>query len=235
MRIAPLKAVICAAAVVAAISCGSGGANRGRRANTNSDESQNPPVTITVAKSEVRDVPATIDATGTLVAAETSDVAPKVAGKISNIYANVGQFVAGGSLLILVRPELGVNSFEELLALAKSRKDGLTYGSQGPGSLQHVIGELLQREAGFNWLHIPFKGGSPALAALLGGQIDCRSIPGEGTTFTISLPLTLPVRSRPHTRSPKNTPCPPQPRTPKSPPDSSRAHVFSWSTTTSPS
>jgi len=88
-------------------------------------------------------------------------------------FANVGQFVAGGSLLILVRPELGVNSFEELLALAKSRKDGLTYGSQGPGSLQHVIGELLQREAGFNWLHIPFKGGSPALAALLGGQIDC--------------------------------------------------------------
>lgn len=88
-------------------------------------------------------------------------------------FANVGQFVAGGSLLILVRPELGVNSFEELLALSKSKKDGLTYGSQGPGSLQHVIGELLRTEAGFNWLHIPFKGGAPALAALLGGQIDC--------------------------------------------------------------
>ena len=102
MRIAPLKAGICAAAVVAAISCGSGGANRGRRANTNSDESQNLPVTITVAKSEVRDVPATIDATGTLVAAETSDVAPKVAGKISNIYANVGQFVLGGATIAKV-------------------------------------------------------------------------------------------------------------------------------------
>ena len=90
-----------------------------------------------------------------------------------NSFTLIGQFVAGGSLLILVRPELGVNSFEELVALSKSKKDGLTYGSQGPGSLQHVIGELLRAEAGFNWLHIPFKGGSPALAALLGGQIDC--------------------------------------------------------------
>lgn len=88
-------------------------------------------------------------------------------------FANVGQFVAGGSLLILVRPELGVSSFEEFLALSKNKKDGLTYGSQGPGSLQHVIGELLRTEAGLNWLHIPFKGGAPALAALLGGQIDC--------------------------------------------------------------
>jgi tripartite-type tricarboxylate transporter receptor subunit TctC len=88
-------------------------------------------------------------------------------------FAMVGQFIAGGSLLILVRPELGANTFEELLALSKSKKDGLTYGSQGPASLQHVIGEMLRTEAGFNWLHIPFKGGSPALAALLGGQIDC--------------------------------------------------------------
>jgi tripartite-type tricarboxylate transporter receptor subunit TctC len=88
-------------------------------------------------------------------------------------FANIGQFVAGGSLLILVRSELGVNSFEEFLALSKSKKDGLTYGSQGPGSLQHVIGELLRTEAGLNWLHIPFKVGAPALAALLGGQIDC--------------------------------------------------------------
>src|SRR5436190_13510476 len=102
MRIAPLKAGSCAAAVVAAISCGSGGANRGRRANANSDEAQNPPVTITVAKSEARDVPATIDATGTLVAAETSDIAPKIAGKISNIYANVGQFVLSGATIAKV-------------------------------------------------------------------------------------------------------------------------------------
>jgi multidrug efflux pump subunit AcrA (membrane-fusion protein) len=96
-----LKAIVCAAAVLAAISCGSGGGDRGRMANANSDD-QTPPIAITVAKAEARDVAATIDATGTLVAAETSDIAPKVAGKISNIYANVGQFVRGGATIAKV-------------------------------------------------------------------------------------------------------------------------------------
>ena len=92
-----LKVIACAAAVLAAISCGSSGGNRERRGNANANEP--PPIAITVAKAEAREVASTIDATGTLVAAETSDVAPKVAGKISNIYANVGQFVLGGSTL----------------------------------------------------------------------------------------------------------------------------------------
>src|SRR5205814_9668304 len=95
-----LKTLICLGLVLASLSCGSAGANRGRaNDNSNSDGAQNNPVTITVAKSEARDVPATIDATGTLVAAETSDVAPKIAGKISNVYVNVGQFVLGGATI----------------------------------------------------------------------------------------------------------------------------------------
>lgn len=102
MRIAPIRASVCAAAVLAAISCGTGSANRGRRANANSDDAQNNAITITVARSEARDVPSTIDATGTLVAAETSDIASKVAGKISNVYANVGQFVLGGATIAKV-------------------------------------------------------------------------------------------------------------------------------------
>jgi multidrug efflux pump subunit AcrA (membrane-fusion protein) len=94
-----LKTLICAGVVLASLSCGSGTGNRGRRGNSNSDEAQNPAITITVAKSEARDVASTINATGTLVAAETSDIAPKIAGKISNIYVNVGQFVLGGTTI----------------------------------------------------------------------------------------------------------------------------------------
>jgi multidrug efflux pump subunit AcrA (membrane-fusion protein) len=102
MRIAPLKLSVCAAAVMAAISCGSGSSNGVRPTNSNSEGAQNNPVTITVAKSEARDVPSTIDATGTLVAAETSNIAPKIAGKISNVYVNVGQFVLGGATIAKV-------------------------------------------------------------------------------------------------------------------------------------
>jgi multidrug efflux pump subunit AcrA (membrane-fusion protein) len=97
-----LKTIVCAAAALAAISCGSGSSNRNRGANSNANDAQGTAIAITVGKAEARDVAASIDATGTLVAAETSDIAPKVAGKISNIYVNVGQFVLGGATIAKV-------------------------------------------------------------------------------------------------------------------------------------
>ncbi len=56
-------------------------------------------VSVTVGKAEERDVPAYIQATGSVTADETSDIAPKVAGKITNVYANVGEFVASGKII----------------------------------------------------------------------------------------------------------------------------------------
>ena len=56
-------------------------------------------VNVTVTKAESRDVPAYIPATGSLVADETSDIAPKVAGKVINIYADVGDFITRGSTI----------------------------------------------------------------------------------------------------------------------------------------
>lgn len=81
---------------------GGGGRNANRGANSNANanaDSQDAPVPVTVGKSESRSVPATIQATGSLTAQETSDVAPKVAGKIANIYVNVGQFVSAGAVI----------------------------------------------------------------------------------------------------------------------------------------
>src|SRR5437016_4430492 len=101
MRNRSLQSLFCAGIVFGCISCGSSSSNRGGRSNSN-DNSQNSAIAIIVGKSEARDVASTIDATGTLVAMETSDVAPKVAGKISNIYVNVGQFVAGGAIIAKV-------------------------------------------------------------------------------------------------------------------------------------
>ncbi len=56
-------------------------------------------IKITVDKAVAREVPAVIQATGSLVADETSDIAPKTAGKVVNIYANVGEFVGSGSVI----------------------------------------------------------------------------------------------------------------------------------------
>jgi tripartite-type tricarboxylate transporter receptor subunit TctC len=59
--------------------------------------------------------------------------------------------------------------------IAKSRKKelkGLTYGSAGNGSSTHLAPEWLNQELGTDWLHIPYKGGGPALLAVVGGQVD---------------------------------------------------------------
>ena len=92
--------------LVITLSCSwrSGGGNRnsnrdrGPDANANADE-QDAVIPITVGMSENRPVAATIQATGSLSAQETSDIAPKVAGKVANVYANVGQFVASGAVI----------------------------------------------------------------------------------------------------------------------------------------
>lgn len=80
---------------ILASACGSSGAADVKGANSNGGEP--PPIAITVGKTEGRNVPAFIQATGSLVADETSNVAPKVAGKVANVTVNVGQFVSQGA------------------------------------------------------------------------------------------------------------------------------------------
>lgn len=70
-----------------------------RRGNSNSTEPETAPIAVTVAKTEVRNVPAYIQATGSLIADETSDVAPKVAGKVANVSVDVGDFVTQGNVI----------------------------------------------------------------------------------------------------------------------------------------
>lgn len=94
-----IKIFVCASFAFAICSCSSSEANRPQ---TNSSSDQTASISISVGKSESRDVASTINATGTFVAMETSDVAPKVAGKIANIYTNVGQFVQGGATIAKV-------------------------------------------------------------------------------------------------------------------------------------
>jgi tripartite-type tricarboxylate transporter receptor subunit TctC len=71
-----------------------------------------------------------------------------------------------------VTNSVGVNSVSELLALAKSRPQPLSYASTGIGSANHLSGELLKHMAGINLVHVPYKGGAPALNALITGEVQ---------------------------------------------------------------
>ena len=59
---------------------------------------------------------------------------------------------------------------KELLALAKEKPGELQYASAGIGSFQHLGGELFKLTAGVNLLHVPFKGGGPAMIDVIGGH-----------------------------------------------------------------
>jgi tripartite-type tricarboxylate transporter receptor subunit TctC len=66
----------------------------------------------------------------------------------------------------------GLNSVGELLALSKSRPQPLSYASSGIGSANHLSGELLKTMTGINLVHVPYKGGAPALNALIANEVQ---------------------------------------------------------------
>ncbi|HXX85880.1 MAG TPA: tripartite tricarboxylate transporter substrate binding protein [Casimicrobiaceae bacterium] len=72
--------------------------------------------------------------------------------------------------VLVVNPSLPVNSVAQLIAYAKANPDKLSFGSGSNGSAGHLAGELFKREAGVDMLHVPYKGGAPALQALLAGD-----------------------------------------------------------------
>ena len=77
-----------------------------------------------------------------------------------------------GSSPVVVRASLAVRSGRELVEYAKQNPGKLNFGSQGVGSVGHLAMELLSSKADIKMTHVPYSGTGPALAALLGGQVD---------------------------------------------------------------
>jgi len=73
--------------------------------------------------------------------------------------------------ILVVHPSLAANNMKELIALAESKPGALHYASAGIGGTPHLAGELLKNLAGINLVHVPYKGGSPAMIALLGAEV----------------------------------------------------------------
>jgi tripartite-type tricarboxylate transporter receptor subunit TctC len=84
-------------------------------------------------------------------------------------FAPVGLLAKGANVLV-VHPSLPVRSVADLIALAKKQPGDLQYASAGIGSFQHLGGELFKLMAGVDMLHVPFKGGGPALVDVVGGH-----------------------------------------------------------------
>jgi tripartite-type tricarboxylate transporter receptor subunit TctC len=73
---------------------------------------------------------------------------------------------------VIVKKSLPVNSMAELVAYAKANPGKLNYGSSGAGGLTHYAVELFEARTGTHMVHVPFRGGAPATAALVAGEID---------------------------------------------------------------
>ena len=94
--------------------------------------------------------------------------------------------------VILAHPSVPVKTVRDLIALAKKSPGRFNYASSGNGSAPHLAVELFNAQAGIKLVHIPYKGGAPALTALMGGEVDLMF-----DTFITALPHVKSGRTRP--------------------------------------
>src|SRR5690606_22535516 len=74
--------------------------------------------------------------------------------------------------VILVQADSELNTLKDLVELARSKGDNVTYGSAGIGASNHLSGEMLNATAGISMMHVPYKGDSPSISDVIGGRID---------------------------------------------------------------
>lgn len=166
LTVRPALIIAAISAVIFAVSCGTTRSAEVQQAN-NANTPADAPIATTAAQSESREVPAVIQATGSLTADEISNIAPKVAGKVSDISVNVGQFVQQGAVvakiddrdarLELASAEAGVKQAIAAVRQAEARL-GLDSNSKfdaaaipevrsANANYEQIVAELRQAEA----------------------------------------------------------------------------------------
>jgi len=95
---------------------------------------------------------------------------PKMAFDPQRDFAPIGLY-AGVPNLLVVHPSVPANSVAELIAHARANPGKLAYASNGNGTSSHLAAEMLKAAAGLYILHIPYRGGAPAMQDLLAGQV----------------------------------------------------------------
>jgi tripartite-type tricarboxylate transporter receptor subunit TctC len=92
--------------------------------------------------------------------------------------------VAESSNILVVNPKLPAKSVQELVAYAKANPGKVNFSSGGVGVLPHLIGEMFKARAGIDIVHVPYRGGGPSIADVVGGHVDMTF---EGTSVLLPL------------------------------------------------
>jgi tripartite-type tricarboxylate transporter receptor subunit TctC len=90
-------------------------------------------------------------------------------------------FLTSVPQMLVVNANLPFKSVQEVIAAARANPGKLTYGSSGNGAINHLTGQLFSDMAGVKLLHVPYKGGGPAAAAVMAGEVDM--VFGEPSTL----------------------------------------------------
>ena len=106
---------------------------------------------------------------------------PHDPGKDFAPVANLTYFVVA----LLVRPDNGIDSVAAFVTRAKEKPGTFSYSTPGPGTLPHLVGELINLRSGTDMVHVPFRGAGPAAQALLGG-----SVTASIASLSVAMPLT---------------------------------------------
>ncbi|MEQ1772276.1 MAG: tripartite tricarboxylate transporter substrate binding protein [Burkholderiales bacterium] len=95
---------------------------------------------------------------------------PKLPYDTARDFAQV-VLVGDGAYVLVAHPSVGVSTVSELIAAAKVKPGQMVYASSSIGNLTHLAAELFNSLAGVKMLHVPYKGGGPAMIDLLGGRV----------------------------------------------------------------
>lgn len=120
-------------------------------------------------------------------------------------FARIGM-VGVGPLVLLSSPKRPFASTQDVVAYAKQHPGKLTFATFGPGTSSHLAGELFKKRAGIDILHVPFKGATQALPALISGEVDLffdmvatgmpQADAGKVKVFAITSPTRLPTQPK---------------------------------------
>jgi len=123
---------------------------------------------------------------GNLQPTAVNPLMSKVPYDIEKDFVPVSTLCTGPNILV-VNPATPATNVKELVALAKASPGKLNFGTSGPGSLAHLVGEMFKRVADINIVQVPYKGGVLAVQDLIGGQVQL--------VFSDALPVMQHIRA----------------------------------------